>query len=607
MPATRSAVPSNPQTRTPCFAPRPYFEAPIDPHLRLHEGSVAIVIDIHRDVTEAPPMKLRPIQAVAEELGLNSDDVIPWGRARAKVSLDAAGRPEAKGKGRLLLVSSINPTPPGEGKTTTSVALAMGLRMRQRRAVPALREPSLGPVFGVKGGGTGGGRASLEPAEDINLHFTGDLHAITAAHNLLAALVDNSLYFRSPVELEPTRVRWRRCLDMNDRFLRNVMVGLGGKAHGVPRETSFDITAASEVMAILALSSSLEDLEERCARIVVGQTREGAPVRAADVFAAPSMVALLRDAAMPNLVQTREGGPAIVHAGPFGNIAHGCSSILGTRLAMAYADEVITEGGFGFDLGAEKFLDIKCRAAGIWPRGVLVVVTLRALKHHGGAAPNAVAEPNREALVRGFEHLEKHLESIAAFGLPAVIGVNRFPQDTEAEMDELRAFARERGVAVAAHEGFGKGGEGSLELADTVLSMLDATDAEPAKPKFLYELSDAPEAKLTAIARTVYGARDVHLTAQAKKDLDAAVALGGDKLPICIAKTHLSLSDDPSKRNRPRDFDVTVREVRLSAGAGFLVALTGDILTMPGLPREPAAKRVVVHPDGRVTGLMQGE
>lgn len=550
-------------------------------------------------------MKLRPLSDVAAELGLAPENVLPWGRDRAKVSLEALGR--SSRQGRLVLVSAITPTPPGEGKTTMSVALAMGLRKRGRRAVAALREPSLGPVFGVKGGGTGGGQASLEPEADINLHFTGDLHAITSAHNLLAALVDNAVYYGHPVTLDSTRVRWRRALDMNDRFLRNVIVGLGGKAHGVPRETSFDITAASEVMAILALSENLKDLEARLARIVVGQAPDGKAVRAGDLGAAAAMVALLKDALMPNLVQTREGGPALVHAGPFGNIAHGCNSVLATRLALAYGDEVVTEAGFGFDLGAEKFLDIKCRGSGLWPRGVMLVATLRALKHHGGAPLAKVAEPDMDALVRGFEHLEKHLESVAAFGLPAVVCLNRFPQDTEAEVEAVRRFGRERGVAVAACEGFARGGEGSLEVADRVLEMLDATDAQPPKPRFLYDVAQPPEEKVLAIARTVYGAKDVAFTPGAKKDLEAIRALGGAGLPVCMAKTHLSLSDDPTKLGRPRDFTLTVREVRLSAGAGFLVALTGDILTMPGLPREPAASRIVVHPDGRITGLMQGE
>jgi formate--tetrahydrofolate ligase len=548
---------------------------------------------------------LRPINEVAERLGLRLEHVIPWGRHRAKVELAALrGRPS---RGRLVLVSAITPTPPGEGKTTISVALAMGLCRRGRNAVAALREPSLGPVFGVKGGGTGGGAATLEPAQDINLHFTGDVHAVGAANNLLAALVDNVLHFRHSVDLDPRSVRWRRCLDMNDRSLREIVTGLGGRGNGVVRETGFDITAASEMMAILALAEGPKDLEARCARIVVGQTTAGEPVTAGHLKAASAMAALLQDALLPNLVQTHEGGPAIVHAGPFGNIAHGCSSVLGTRLGLAYADEVITEAGFGFELGAEKFLDIKCRSAGLWPRGVTLVATLRALKFHGGAPLARVAEPDGDALERGLEHLWKHLETVAAFGLPAVVAVNRFPQDTEAELQKLKGWGRAAGVPVAVCEGFAKGGEGALELADAVLGMLDRTESSPPTPQFLYPLEAPLAEKVRAVARTAYGARDVVFTAAAERDLLQVEKLGGARLPVCMAKTHLSLSDDPARHGRPRDFVVTVRELRLSAGAGFVVALTGEILTLPGLPKEPAAARVVVHPDGRVTGLMQGE
>jgi formate--tetrahydrofolate ligase len=548
---------------------------------------------------------LRSIYDVADEAGIAREDVLPWGRHRAKIDLGALSK--GPNKGRLVLVSAINPTPAGEGKTTTSVALAMGLRKRGVRAIAALREPSLGPVFGVKGGGTGGGVASLEPAADINLHFTGDIHAISSAHNLLSALVDNAVYFQDPVAIDGRAVRWRRTLDMNDRFLRNVMVGLGGKANGVPRETSFDITAASEVMAIFCLAESLEDLERRLARIIVATRPDGTAVRASEVFAAPSMVALLRDALMPNLVQTREGGPAIVHGGPFANIAHGCNSVLATRAALSYGDVVITEAGFGFDLGAEKFLDIKMRSSGLWPRGLVLVATLRALKMHGGAKVADAPNPNMDALTKGFDHLDKHLETARFYGLPVVVSVNRFPQDTDEELEALRAFGRARGVEVAVCEGFARGGDGSLELADKVRAMVDATDADPPKPKFTYALEDKPEDKIRSIARIVYGANDVVFTGQAKKDLDAALKLGAAELPVCMAKTHLSLSDDPTRPGRPRGFDITVRELRVSAGAGYLVALTGDILTMPGLPKEPAARRVVVHPDGRITGLMQGE
>jgi len=549
---------------------------------------------------------LRPIQDVAADLGLSADDVIPWGRHRAKVSLDALSRREGSPQGRLVLVSAINPTPAGEGKTTTSVALAMGLNRRGRRAVAALREPSLGPVFGMKGGGTGGGLATLEPSADINLHFTGDIHAITSAHNLLAAIADNALHFRDPVNLDPRSMRWRRSLDMNDRALRHVVVGMA-KGNGPMRETAFDITAASEVMAILCLATSVKDLEARLGRIVVGTTPAGAPVRASDLGASAAMTALLLDALMPNLVQTREGTPAIVHGGPFANIAHGCNSILGTRLALAYGQDVITEAGFGFDLGAEKFLDIKCRAAGIWPHGVVLVATHRALKMHGGVAVARAGEANTTALSKGLEHLEKHLETLRYYGLPAVVAVNGFPQDTDEEQEVLREFGARNGVAVARHEGFSRGGEGSLELADAVTSMLDRSDLERPAPRYTYELSDPPAEKIRKIARTVYGADDVTFTASALKDLDAAVALGGAELPVCMAKTHLSLTDDPTRAGRPWGFTINVKEARLSAGAGFVVALTGEIMTMPGLPKVPAAARVVVHDDGHVTGLMQGE
>ncbi|MBM4379978.1 MAG: formate--tetrahydrofolate ligase [Deltaproteobacteria bacterium] len=551
-------------------------------------------------------MDLRSIGAVAEELGLSSSHVIPWGRHRAKVDLGAL-KPEGAQHGRLVLVSAINPTPPGEGKTTTSVALAMGLRRRGRRAVAALREPSLGPVFGVKGGGTGGGQAMLEPAADINLHFTGDIHAVTAAHNLLAALVDNALHFGTPVALDGRTVTWPRVMDMNDRSLRRVVLGLGGKADGVPRESRFDITAASEVMAILGLSSSLADLQRRCARIVVGRGPDGRPVRAGDLHAEAAMTALLRDALMPNLVQTREGGPALVHGGPFANIAYGCSTIVGTRLGLSYAQEVVTEGGFGFDLGGEKFLDLKCRTAGTWPRAVVLVATLRALKFHGGVPLKAVGEPDMAGLQRGFDHLGKHLETVAAYGLPAVVAVNRFPTDREEELEALRGYARGRGVALAVHEGFSRGGEGALELADAVLEVLGGTNAAPPAPKFLYPLESTAEEKLNAIARTAYGADGVVFTAQARKQLEDIVQVGEGKLPVCVAKTHLSLTDDPARIGRPSGFNVTVREVRLSAGAGYIVCLTGELMTMPGLPKEPASHRVVVHPDGRITGLMQGE
>lgn len=551
-----------------------------------------------------------PITDVASELGLTEADYERYGRDKAKVGLQVLSRTPS-GKGRLILVTAINPTPAGEGKTTTSIGLAMGMRRLGKNVVLALREPSLGPVFGVKGGGTGGGKASLSPADDINLHFTGDIHAITTAHNLLSALVDNALYFGETIEgkgtLDGRQVTWGRALDMNDRALRRCIVGLGGKAHGVPREERFDITAASEIMAILALSKDYDDLEARLGRIVVGFTREGAPVTAADVGAPSAMTAVLRDALKPNLVQTMEGGPAFVHAGPFGNIAHGCNSVLATRLAMSFGDYAITEAGFGFDLGGEKFLDIKCRQMGVWPRVVVIVATLRALKMHGGAPVKTAGEPNAAALEAGLAHLDKHLENAHAFGLKPIVAINVFPQDLPDELAMVERAADKRGALVGRSEGFGKGGEGTLDLARMVCAAADATDAAPPLAKYIYDLQDAPEEKIRKVARTIYGARDVVFTGSAEKDLKRVRDLKLTGLPICMAKTQLSLTDDPSVVGRPKDFLLTVREVRVSAGAGFLVPLTGDMMTMPGLPKVPAARAIKLLPTGRIRGLMQND
>ena len=566
----------------------------------------------HLTVLEPGPMEFapRPIHEVAQELGLGSSDYEPYGRGKAKLDLGLLDRP-ARGTGRLVLVTAINPTPAGEGKTTTSIALAMGMRRLGKNAVLALREPSLGPVFGVKGGGTGGGKASLVPADDINLHFTGDIHAITTAHNLLSAIVDNSIYFGDVLEgkgeLDPRQVSWGRAMDMNDRFLRKCIVGLGGKTHGTPREERFDITAASEIMAILALSSSHEDLEARLSRIVVGQTFEGKPVTAGDLRAASAMTAVLRDALQPNLVQTEEGGPAIVHCGPFGNIAHGCNSVLATRLAMSLGDYAITEAGFGFDLGGEKFLDIKCRAANIWPRAIVLVATLRALKMHGGAPVKTCGEPHPVELRKGIEHLEKHLETAHAFGLTPIVAVNVFPNDTPEELAIVEVAASKLGARLARSDGFALGGEGSTELAKVVSEVVDATDGSPPKPRYIYELSDPPEGKIRKIAHTIYGANDVVFTSQAEKNLLRAKDLGYGELPICMAKTQLSLTDDPTIAGRPRDFTITVREVRISAGAGFLVPLTGDMMTMPGLPKVPASRGIKLLPTGKIKGLMQND
>ncbi len=555
----------------------------------------------------------RSIQAVAAELGLGDEEIELYGRGKAKIELSAMERPvtvAAKPKGRLILVTAINPTPAGEGKTTTSIGLAMGMRRLGKNAVLALREPSLGPVFGVKGGGTGGGKASLVPADDINLHFTGDIHAITTAHNLLSALLDNAIYFREKIEgseIDPRTVTWGRAMDMNDRFLRNVVLGLGGKSHGTPRQDRFDITAASEIMAVMALAKSYEDLEARLSRIVIASTYDGKAVTAGAIQAASAMTAVLRDALKPNLVQTAEGGPAIVHCGPFGNIAHGCNSVLATRLAMNLGDYAITEGGFGFDLGGEKFLNIKCRVAGIWPRAVVLVATLRALKMHGGAPVKTAGEPDAERLQKGLAHLEKHLENAAAYGLTPIVAINVFPNDTEEELALVDAAATKLGAKFARCEGFARGGEGALALAEVVCAVADATDASPPVPRYVYALEDAPEEKIRKLARTIYGAKDVVFTAQAEKDLKRVKELGGGSLPICMAKTQLSLSDDPTVVGRPRDFVITVREVRLSAGAGFLVPLTGEMMTMPGLPKVPAARNVKLLPNGKIKGLMQND
>jgi formate--tetrahydrofolate ligase len=556
---------------------------------------------------------LRPIQDVAAELGIAPAHLVPYGRDKAKIDLAALdGHPP---KGKLVLVSAITPTPAGEGKTTTSISLAMGLRKLGHRAIASLREPSLGPVFGVKGGGTGGGQAQLAPSNEINLHFTGDLHAISSANNLLAALIDNELHFGGKGEgtsLDPRRVTWRRAIDMNDRSLRSVMVGLGGRAGGVPRESGFDITAASEVMAVLCLARSMPDLEARLARLVVGRTYDQRPVTAADLGAHVAMAALLKDALLPNLVQTLEGGPALVHGGPFANIAHGCSSVLSTQLGLGYSDIVITEGGFGFDLGAEKFLDIKCRQAGLWPNATVIVATLRALKFHGGIDPKQAGAPDRAALTRGLDNLERHIETARYFRLPAVVAINAFDNDPADEIAAVRERCAALGVPVALSRGFARGGDGAVELAATVASILDkdphgaSQDGRPA-PRYAYELGQTFAEKIDGIARHVYGADGAVIEHGAAAELERFAKDGYGDLPVCMAKTQLSISDDPRKQGRPRDFRVTVREARLSAGAGFVVALCGDIMTMPGLPKVPAARNVRIDPDGTIRGLMQND
>jgi formate--tetrahydrofolate ligase len=542
---------------------------------------------------------LRPIESVAEELGLAREEIIPWGPHVAKVRAETAFREDPL-QSRLVLVSAISPTPAGEGKTTCTIGLTQAARKLGVRAACALREPSLGPVFGAKGGGTGGGKSQVEPPERINLHFTGDLHAVTSAHNLLAALADNEIYFNGPTGLDHRQMTFRRVLDMNDRFLRRTVIGLGGKAMGVPREDGFDITAASEVMAILCLSRDYADLRERLGRILVGFSRDGKPVFARDLGAEGAMAALLRDALLPNLVQTSEGAPALVHGGPFGNIAHGCNSLVATRLALRRAEVVFTEAGFGFDLGAEKFLDIKCRAAGIWPHAVVLVATLRALKFHGGVPAAMSGAPNRQALERGMENLEKHLDSVRQFGLDPVVAVNVRAGDSDDELGYVLDRLKADGVEGGAADVYGQGGAGALGVAEKVIARARA--ATP-RPKFMYELTEAPQEKIRRIARTIYGAADVDFTVTAKQQIDRAVKLGFGETPVCVAKTHLSLSDDEKRIGRPRDFDITVREVRISAGAGFLVALTGEILTMPGLSKTPASRGIDLQPDGTIKGV----
>jgi formate--tetrahydrofolate ligase len=542
---------------------------------------------------------MRRIEDVAADLGFSPSDIQPWGPGVAKVLPEVAFRDDPP-NARLVLVSAISPTPAGEGKTTCTIGLTQASRKIGLKAACALREPSLGPVFGQKGGGTGGGRSRLEPSARINLHFTGDLHAVTSAHNLLAALADTDVYFRGATQLDHRQMTFRRVLDMNDRFLRRMVIGLGGKAMGVPREDGFDITAASEVMAILCLSRDYADLKKRLGNILVGFSREGAPVFARDLKAEGAMAALLRDALLPNLVQSTEGAPALVHGGPFGNIAHGCNSLVATRLALRRADLVFTEAGFGFDLGAEKFLDIKCRVGGLWPHAVVLVATLRALKFHGGVPAAESGKENAAALARGMENLEKHVDSVRQFGLDPIVAINVRAGDTPAELDYVKVRLEQDGITAGLADIYAQGGAGALELAEKINARARAATPQP---KFMYELSDPPQEKIRKVSRAIYGADDVDFTVSAKGQLDRAVKLGFGEVPVCVAKTHLSLSDDEKRLGRPRDFEMTVREVRIAAGAGFLVPLTGEILTMPGLPKSPHAHAVDLTADGTIVGI----
>ncbi|MBC8547473.1 formate--tetrahydrofolate ligase [Clostridiaceae bacterium NSJ-31] len=551
------------------------------------------------DIEIAQGAKMLPIAEIAAKLNIQNDELEPYGRYKAKLSESIYSRLEGKPDGKLVLVTAINPTPAGEGKTTTTVGLGQGMKKIGKDAIIALREPSLGPVFGIKGGAAGGGYSQVVPMEDINLHFTGDMHAITAANNLLCAIIDNHMQQGNELGIDQRRILFKRCMDMNDRALRNVIVGLGGKVNGVPREDGFQITVASEIMAILCLSSDLADLKRRLGSILVAYNYSGQPVYARDLKVHGAMAALLKDALKPNLVQTLENTPALMHGGPFANIAHGCNSIRATKLGLKLADYCITEAGFGSDLGAEKFLDIKCRFAGLAPSCIVLVATLRALKYNGGVPKAEVAQENVEALKRGLCNLRAHVENMRKYGVPVVVAINRFLTDTDGEIAALADFCRELNVEYALSEVFAKGGDGAVELAQKVVAACE----QPAHFRFLYDEKLPVKEKVGIIAREIYGADGIVYTAQAEKMIREIEALGQDKLPICVAKTQYSLSDDPAKLGRPTGFAITVRDVRLSAGAGFIVVLTGDIMTMPGLPKAPAANLIDVDDNGNITGL----
>lgn len=551
------------------------------------------------DVEIAQEAQMQHIREIAAKLGLTEDDIELYGKYKAKISLDAWNKVKNGPDGKLVLVTAINPTPAGEGKTTTSVGLADAFHKLGHKVAVALREPSLGPCFGLKGGAAGGGYAQVVPMEDINLHFTGDFHAITTAHNLLAAVIDNHIQQGNALDIDVRRVAWKRVLDLNDRALRNVVIGLGGKAHGVPRETGFDITVASEMMAILCLASDLEDMKKRLGEIVVAYSRDGRAIRAEELNVTGALTLLFKDAIKPNLVQTLEGTPALIHGGPFANIAHGCNSVMATKFALKFADIAITEAGFGADLGAEKFLDIKCRFAGIHPDAVVIVATVRALKMHGGVPKTELGKVDMAALEKGLANLTKHIENVHKFGLPAVVAINAFPTDTKEELDFVEEKCNALGASVALSQVWAKGGEGGVELAEKVLEAMK----QPADFHYMYEVEQSIPEKIEAIAKAIYGADGVDFTATAKKQLAEIEALGLDKMPICMAKTQYSLSDDATKLGRPEGFRITVKELRISAGAGFIVALTGNILTMPGLPKKPAAENMDIDVNGKITGL----
>ena len=552
------------------------------------------------DIEIAQQAKMQKITDVAAKLGISEDDIELYGKYKAKLSYDLIRRVKDKKDGKLILVTAITPTPAGEGKSTTTVGLAQGLAKLGKKVIVALREPSLGPCMGIKGGAAGGGYSQVVPMEDINLHFTGDFHAITSAHMLLAAMLDNHIQQGNALNIDPRRIAWKRVVDMNDRELRNIVVGLGGKAHGVPRQDGFDITVASEVMAILCLASSLHDLKERLAKIIVAYDYNGNPVTAGQIKAQGAMAALLKDAVKPNLVQTLENVPAIIHGGPFANIAHGCNSVMATQTGMKLADYTITEAGFGADLGAEKFFDIKCRYAGLKPDATVIVATVRALKMHGGVPKTDLKTPNVEAVKKGLVNLEKHIENVKKFGVPCVVAINIFAQDTAEELEAVREHCAKHGVNVALSDVFAIGGEGGIDLAKEVIALADSGESKFAP---IYPLDMSLKGKIETIAKEIYGADGVNYTKEADKALKEFEELGYGNLPICMAKTQYSFSDDPALLGRPSGFKITIRNCRIAAGAGFIVVLTGDVMTMPGLPKVPAAEKIDVSDDGVISGL----
>lgn len=552
------------------------------------------------DIEIAQKAHMLPITEVAAKLGVGEEDIELYGRYKAKLSMDLIKRVQDKPDGKLILVTAITPTPAGEGKSTTTVGLAQGLAKIGQKVIVALREPSLGPCMGIKGGAAGGGYSQVVPMEDINLHFTGDFHAITSAHMLLAAMLDNHIQQGNALNIDPRRIVWKRVVDMNDRELRNIVVGLGGKAHGVPRQDGFDITVASEVMAILCLATGLHDLKERMSKIIVAYDYSGNPITAGMLKAQGAMAALLKDAVKPNLVQTLENVPAIIHGGPFANIAHGCNSVMATKTALKLADYTITEAGFGADLGAEKFFDIKCRYAGLKPDAVVLVATVRALKMHGGVPKTDLATPDVEAVKRGIVNLEKHIENIKQYGLPLVVAINAFAQDTPEELEAIRSHCAAHGVNVALSEVFAKGGEGGIELAKEVVALATSGKADF---KLLYGEELSLKEKIETIAKKIYGAVGVNYTKEANNALKDFEKMGYGHLPVCMAKTQYSFSDDPALLGRPEGFEITIKNCRIAAGAGFVVVLTGDIMTMPGLPKVPAAEKIDVSDDGVISGL----